>query len=244
LTGRTSSPERPRRSPRAEPETRRTPQRSYAGRTAAERRAERRERLISAGFELFGTAGYAATPIEKLCATAGVSTRSFYEEFDGREALLIALHDRVTKRAIQAVAAALGDDTGHPRAAGQSGADGGQRGVRRRIEIAADAYVRTLASDPRWTRIASVELIGVSRRVEQHRLRWRGLWAELLESEAVRLAGPSGRYRPGDYHLAAMAVIGAVNELMLNWCTAAVEWAPHEITAIIVRFIMGMLQPP
>lgn len=231
------------------------PERSYAGRTAAERRADRRERLLAAGLELFGTNGYAATSIEKICATAGVSTRNFYEEFDGREALLMALHDRVTKRAFDAVAAALGADkagaaggsarggaTGHADHAGHGGTDHRAR-VRRRIEVATNAYVSVLTSDPRWTRIASVELIGVSRSVEEHRLRWRGLWAQLLEAEATRLTGPSARYRHRDYYLAAMAIIGAVNELMLNWCTTGGESPPQDITAVIVRFIMGMLSP-
>ena len=44
-----------------------------------------------------------------------------------------------------------------------------------------------------------------------------------------------------DYHLAAVAIIGAVNELMLNWCTTGAGSPPDEITATIVRFIMGML---
>jgi AcrR family transcriptional regulator len=233
MTGRIS-PERRRRTPRP---PRRVPERSYAGRTAAERRAERRERLLTAGLELFGTDGYAATPIEKICATAGVSTRNFYEEFDGREALLMALHDRVTERAFDAVIAALG--------AGRAGpADGSAHGasVRSRVEIATDAYVTVLTSDPRWTRIASVELVGVSRSVEQHRLRWRGLWAQLLEAEATRLTGQPAGYRHRDYHLAAMAIIGAVNELMLNWCTRGGD-SPRDLTVVIVRLILGMLSP-
>jgi AcrR family transcriptional regulator len=229
------------------------PQRSYAGRTAAERRAERRERLLAAGLELFGTDGYAATPIEKICATAGVSTRNFYEEFDGREALLMALHDRVTKRAFDAVAAALSaDEPGKANSSGHGGITGSSGGqgdsdhkarIRRRLEVATEAYVTVLTSDPRWTRIASVELIGVSRAVEQHRLQWRGLWAQLIEAEATRLSGPSAKYRQRDYYLAAMAIIGAVNELMLNWCTSGGDSPPRDITAVIVRFIMGMLQP-
>ena len=268
MTGRTSSARHP---PRA---GRRAPQRSYAGRTAAERRAERRERLLEAGLQLFGTDGYAATSIEKLCAAAGVSTRSFYEEFDGREALLMALHDRVTQRALDAVIAALGtderdrpvpcagasrsDDGGTAAAgtaaahtavvgtgvAGTGAADRRAAGtgdsVRRRIEKGTAAYVTALTSDPRWTRIASVELIGVSRAVEEHRLRWRALWAELLETEAIRARGPLSADR-ADYHLAAVAVIGAVNELMLNWCTTGGS-PPQGITAIIVRFIMGLLR--
>jgi AcrR family transcriptional regulator len=232
LTGRTSPPKPPRRAPRP------TPQRSYAGRTAAERRADRRERLLAAGLQLFGTHGYAATPIEKICTTAGVSTRNFYEEFGGREALLMALHDRVTQRAIDAVATALGTDGASDGSC--DGAAGRVERLRRRIEVAADAYVTVLTSDPRWTRISSVELIGVSRAIEQHRLRWRVLWASLLESEAARIAGRPVQERRG-YHLAAVAIIGAVNELMLNWCTSGADSPPGEMTAIIVRFVMGMI---
>jgi AcrR family transcriptional regulator len=227
------------------------PQRSYAGRTAAERRADRRERLLAAGLELFGTDGYAATPIEKICATAGVSTRNFYEEFGSREALLMALHDRVTKRAIDAVAAALSSGDGGGAAGSANGAAGSRPGgcadhadhktrVRRRIEVATDAYVSVLTSDPRWTRIASVELVGVSRAVEEHRLRWRALWAKLLEAEAAGIVGRPVAGRT-DYHLGAVAIIGAVNELMLNWCATGGDSPPCDITATIVRFIMGML---
>ena len=40
--------------------------RDYDGKTAAERIAERRERLIDAGVELFGERGYAATSIRSV----------------------------------------------------------------------------------------------------------------------------------------------------------------------------------
>src|SRR3954468_8883804 len=48
--------------------SRELPARVYGGRSAADRRAERRERLLAAGLELIGNDGYAATSIEKLCA--------------------------------------------------------------------------------------------------------------------------------------------------------------------------------
>src|SRR5690349_17857471 len=85
----------------------RAPRRHYGGRSDAQRRAERHERLMEAGLELFGSEGYAATSIERLCATASVSTRNFYEEFPGREALLIALHERITQQALGNAFAAL-----------------------------------------------------------------------------------------------------------------------------------------
>src|SRR3954470_19843860 len=65
---------------------------------------------LGAARELLGGDGSAATSIERLCATASVSTRNFYEEFPGREALLVALHDRITGRALANAVAAL---TGH-----------------------------------------------------------------------------------------------------------------------------------
>ncbi|MGZ6827110.1 MAG: TetR/AcrR family transcriptional regulator, partial [Mycobacteriales bacterium] len=67
--------------------------RVYGGRSEEERRADRRARLVAAGLELFGTEGWAGATIERLCAGAGVATRSFYEEFSSREALLRAVYE-------------------------------------------------------------------------------------------------------------------------------------------------------
>ncbi|MDN5938479.1 MAG: TetR/AcrR family transcriptional regulator, partial [Salinisphaera sp.] len=81
--------------------------RRYRGRTPAQLRAERRQRLIDAGLALFGERGYANAPIELLCATAKVATRHFYEQFDSREALLQAVFDDVLARTEQVLRGAL-----------------------------------------------------------------------------------------------------------------------------------------
>src|SRR5689334_23129284 len=132
--------------------------RSYGGRSAADRQAERRERLLGAGLELFGTDGYAATSIERLCSHAGVSTRNFYEEFASREDLLMRLHDRVIEMAVDAVLTAWEDTADAP--------------VADRLERAVRAFVTTTASDRRWARLSFVEVIGVSDAVEAHRIAW------------------------------------------------------------------------
>ena len=146
--------------------------RTYGGRSAAERRAERRERLLTAGLALFGTEGYAASSIEKLCTHAGVSTRNFYEEFDSREDLLIALHDAGPRAGLPG---------GARRARGR-----GDAALRERFDLAVRAFVTTTASDPRWARLAYVEIIGVSNAVERHRIAWRERWSDFLVAEAKR----------------------------------------------------------
>ena len=68
--------------------------RDYRGMSAEERLADRRERLILAAYTLFANPGFHATTIERLCATARISNRAFYECFSGREALMRAVYDR------------------------------------------------------------------------------------------------------------------------------------------------------
>src|SRR5918999_5383455 len=69
--------------------------RTYRGLSAQERLTDRKERLLAAALERFGGQGYSATTIEMLCTDARVSTRGFYECFDGRESLLRVLYDRI-----------------------------------------------------------------------------------------------------------------------------------------------------
>ncbi|MEU5995282.1 TetR/AcrR family transcriptional regulator [Spirillospora sp. NPDC047418] len=205
------------------------PRRSYGGRSAQERRAERRERLLAAGLELFGTRGYAATSIERLCATASVSTRNFYEEFTGREELLTALHTSINERAAEALATAY------------AGAAGDRLGTR--VERAVRAFVTVTASDPRWARIAFVEVIGVSAGLEQHRFRWRGQWEDALTTMA-REAVERGEAIDRDYRLTMIAIIGAVNNLVHHWSARDQDIPLDDIIGELTHLILAAVTAP
>ncbi|TDB89046.1 TetR/AcrR family transcriptional regulator [Actinomadura sp. 7K534] len=205
------------------------PRRSYGGRSAEERRADRRERLLAAGLELFGTRGYAATSIERLCATASVSTRNFYEEFSGREELLLALHKDINERASEALTTAYADAAGSD--------------LPTRVERAVRAFVTVTASDPRWARIAFVEVIGVSAGLERHRLRWRSRWEDTLVAMA-REAVARGEAGDRDYHLTMIAIIGAVNNLVHHWSARNQDIPLDNITAELTRLILAAVTIP
>lgn len=202
--------------------------RTYGGRSAGERRAERRERLLSAGLALFGTEGYASASIEKLCTHAGVSTRNFYEEFSSREDLLIALHNRILEQAFQAVLGALEGTS--------------PESLRERFTRAVRAFITTTASDPRWARLSYVEIIGVSNAVERHRVAWRDRWVEFLVQEAER-AVERGEAEDRDFHLGAVALIGAVNELVHHWSLSGGERSLDDVIAEIVRVATAAVVP-
>jgi AcrR family transcriptional regulator len=84
--------------------------RDYDGKTAAERIAERRERLIDAGVELFGERGYAATSIRAVLQQSGLRDRYFGESFADLDSLLAAVYSRLIDEEISGCAAAIDKD--------------------------------------------------------------------------------------------------------------------------------------
>lgn len=185
--------------------TRKVPRqrRGYGGRSAAQLQAERRARLIDAGLDLFATRGYARSPIELLCTHARVTTRHFYEEFESREALLVAVYETVIAQTRQAVLAALQDARSTPQ---------------QRITQAISAFVRAYTDDPRHARIACIEVVGVSEDMARRRRVVIHEFAKVVETYADFLA-QNGTLPQRNYHLPCVAMIGAVNELMTEWLT-------------------------
>ncbi|MCZ2079961.1 MAG: TetR/AcrR family transcriptional regulator [Bryobacterales bacterium] len=66
--------------------------------TREESRAQTRERLIEAAYQLFSTEGVEATSIDRIAEYAGYSRGAFYSNFDSRDALLAALTERKSER--------------------------------------------------------------------------------------------------------------------------------------------------
>ncbi|HVE27796.1 MAG TPA: TetR/AcrR family transcriptional regulator [Sporichthya sp.] len=89
------------------------PARTYRGQTAEERQEERRQRLLDAATEIWGTQGWAAVTMRGVCAKAGLIDRYFYENFADRDALLVAVWDGVQAESLAILGAAFeqaGDD--------------------------------------------------------------------------------------------------------------------------------------
>jgi AcrR family transcriptional regulator len=198
-------------------------QQRYGGRTAQERQAERRERLLAAGLELFGTQGYAATSIEALCAAARLHPRYFYESFKTREALLRAVYDQHMERLGAAVGAALAVAPSQPRA---------------RVEAGLTAFVQTQLSDPRGARITYLEIVGVSMELERHRREVLRGFAALVEGEADALAR-AGEIPARDHHLTALALGGAVDGLLTDCFTNPQPPSAEAIVATLVDLFLA-----
>ncbi|NUJ99896.1 TetR/AcrR family transcriptional regulator [Streptomyces lunaelactis] len=201
----------------------------YAGRSAEERQAERRQRFLDAGLQLFGDSpGYRATTVTALSEAAGLSTRQFYEEFRTLEDVLAALHLQVNDWAEAASLAALAAADGLP--------------IAERAAATFRAYAANVTGDPRRIRITFVEIIGVSARLEEQRLARRSRWVDLICAEAAA-AAERGEAAPRDYRIAAAAFIGSVNGLLHDWRAGWVDATLDQVVDELVQVLLGIVRP-
>lgn len=74
------------------------PTKVWRGQTLRDRTADRRTTLLDVGCKLLGSGGSAAVTMRAVCRDAQLSPRYFYESFDSREDLLVAVYNQVEER--------------------------------------------------------------------------------------------------------------------------------------------------
>jgi AcrR family transcriptional regulator len=190
--------------------------RPWRGISAGDRLAERRQRLLDAGLELFGTRGVAATGIGDICEQAGLTKRYFYESFatidELAEAVFQQITDRIAERVIPGIIAGGGSD---PRPA-------------------LTAWVEAVVGDPRVVRILAVE--GRSGRLERSGAGFANravdLWFTFAGEEAQGHDDPALRLR-------AYAFAGAMGQIGLalhdGQLPMAVDEVIDELVALFYR---------
>ena len=133
--------------------------------------ANQRARLHGAMVEAVGTQGYAQTSVAELCRLAGVSKRTFYEQFANREACLQASYEHIVGGMVK-----LADASRTPGAADAE------------LVAVLQAVICALADQPKAARLALIEmrLAGPGSRAMLERT-----YLGIEQAVARRLAGPS-----------------------------------------------------
>lgn len=188
--------------------------RTFRGRTPDERVAERRAKLLEAALDLIGTEGWDAATMTAICRRAGLTERYFYESFKDREALYIALIEQIGDE----VAAAL-----------RSGLEDADRDAR--VHAVTRALLAVLLGDPRKGRVALLEGLGSVAAQRRRRELLLG-FERLARDESVALLG-SGAITPRQAELGAVAMGGAVNELVSRRLEGTLDISDDELAAYI-----------
>ena len=176
----------------------------WAGIPAEERTRDRRELLVTAAFELFGTDGDAATSVRAVCRSADLNARYFYESFVDRDELLGAVYDQVAGELAELIGTALLDAADDPTA-------------RTRAGIA--TVLRFLTDDPRRAKVLFTEGRGNPVLADRRRIARQALvesTAAVGQEELARLAG-SSTTAARTAEVAATLFGGAMEELAEAW---------------------------
>jgi AcrR family transcriptional regulator len=132
----------------------------WRGQSPAQRSATRRKQLLEAGLEVFGTVGWRQSTVRGICAAAGLSERYFYESFQSREALLLAVHDALNEREYE-----MFERVARNRLDGiEAPGDQTLMGV---VHDALGAWFTMFRSDPRVARVRLTEVLGVSPEIDE-----------------------------------------------------------------------------
>lgn len=67
----------------------------YGGRTAEQRKAQRRDALVTAALEIWQAKNWPGVTMRGVCAAAGLTDRYFYESFTDRDDLLTTIWDQM-----------------------------------------------------------------------------------------------------------------------------------------------------
>jgi AcrR family transcriptional regulator len=173
----------------------------YRGAPARERTAERRERLIDAGVEVFGTTGYRTATVDLLCDRAGLTKRYFYESFSDSQALFLSCYQRCADDIHDALVAAVAKH---------------QPNTEAQLRAAVAGYFGAIDADPRRGRITLIEVLGISGNVTAAYRAQTMRFARSIELLGGDTFARSGLAKP-QIHLIAVGVLGAVTTIATQW---------------------------
>jgi AcrR family transcriptional regulator len=186
--------------------------RSYGGKTASERTAERRERLIASTITVLATAGEGRATMTAVCNGAGLTERYFYESFANLDEAMVAAFDHVCDE-ILTMATRVVEDT--PGTAEQ------------RVHAVMQAFVDLVVAEPDKGTVAVMQPAANSplraRRNELIRV-----FADFVAREADELYGeqtwPAERAR-----VFGVVYIAGFAELIAAWLGGDVAQSPTEL---------------
>ena len=180
--------------------------RKYGGKSADERRAERRVLLIDAALEIWQEHGWAAVTMRGVCAKAGLTDRYFYESFTDRDALLTTVWDQVRDETLEMLLAAI--------------APVSDQGALAQLSEALYAVVHHIADEPTRAQVIFGDHAG-SAALEQRRRETIQMSTDIV----IGLGRPFFRPDIDEQALRVNVVlgIGGFIELMLAWQNGLIE---------------------
>jgi AcrR family transcriptional regulator len=205
------------------------------GRHAAPREIvaeSQRERMLVAMADATAAKGYANVAVADVIERAGVSRRSFYEQFANKEECFLSAYDAGVSGLLDAIAEA--EDA--------AVAGGGPGALLAGARAGTEVYLQLLADNPAFARTFLIEVLGAGPAALERRAAVHDRFAQRLAASYHAIADVRGGLPvPAPYVF--RAAVGAIHELVIDRLLTAGASALPELLAPILEIELRLLTP-
>ena len=164
-------------------------------------KAENRiSKILDAALDVFSRKGYRDTVVDDIAATSETSKGGVYFHFPNKQAIFLALLDRMGDLLLSRAAKSMEAEAQWPR----------------KGDAALSTMLHTFAGHRNLTRLFYVEALGAGREFNQKILEMHATFTELIK-QYLEEGVSKGYIAPLDTRVASIAWFGAVNEVVTRW---------------------------
>lgn len=179
-----------------------------------------RQRILAAVADVCHAAGYVSMSVEDIVVTSGVSRRTFYDNFRGKEDVYLAAFDEVTKQLLTRVYAAY------------EAADG----LVARVRDSLDAFLTFVAEEPAFADMCIVEVMAAGSVAIERRNRTMQAFSEMIEKAAAEEL-PKSKLPPA---LTAETLVGGIYEVVYS---RVLQGRGSELPELLPDLLFSVLLP-
>lgn len=187
--------------------------RSFRGVSPEQRQAERRQKLVDAASQLYGTRGFYGVTVREICAEAHLTERYFYESFASSDALFAAVYQHLVAQLQQAIMLALPGEM-QPKAVAYRGLD---------------AFLAFIEQNPQAARILFVEVPRVRFEQDNHVIRKTIVGFDHMIANLALMMFPKAKDSGLSLELIAAGLNGSNIHIVSRWVLGEFKESRAEI---------------
>lgn len=190
--------------------------------------ASQRARMLDAVTRAVAEKGYANITVADIVSLAGVSRRTFYEQFDDKQDCFLAAYETGTDALIGAMVDAVRE----------LGEDAPWRQV---LEAAVDKYVGTLAEHPEFARTFLIDVLGAGPEAVERRRRVYERFVDQYRFLAVRTSQQEPQLG-GIPDVYLQALVGGIGELVQQHILTKGVSTLRELSPVLVQLATAVIE--
>jgi len=201
-------------------------ERQFKGLSLSERKQARREKLIEAGIEAYGTHGFFAVTVKDICNEAKLTERYFYESFKKSDELFqtifLKLIDQLQHNVMQAIMQASTDP-------------------KKMIEAGLTALLTTLKDNPRMARIIYIDAMLVQELHNQATIHETMLRFDRMIHAFVMLMMPNINRSEREISMISTGLNGYVTQIAIRWVVSGFKPSMEDVLSSCSVVFLALL---